>query len=128
MKIGGQLLAVGIGGILGAMGRYTVSLLFTSSTDFPFATLTVNLIGCFFLSYLLNNEQIKSRLKPEAFIALSTGLICSFTTFSTFSVVTIELMTRNFFLAAFFVVISVFGGLGLCYLGFKVAYRRLQMS
>src|SRR5690625_5758956 len=70
MKIGGQLLAVGIGGILGAMGRYTVSLLFTSSTDFPFATLTVNLISCFFLSYLLNNEQIKSRLKPEAFIAL----------------------------------------------------------
>jgi len=126
MKIGGQLLAVGIGGMLGAMGRYTVSLLFTSSTDFPFATLTVNLIGCFFLSYLLNNKQVKSRLKPEAFIALSTGLIGSFTTFSTFAVETIELMTRNFFLAAFYVVLSVIGGLGLCYLGFKVAYRRHQ--
>src|SRR5699024_11297688 len=115
MKIGGHLLRVGIGVMLGAMGRYTVSLLFTSSTDFPFATLTVNLIGCFFLSYLLNNEQIKSRLKPEAFIALSTGLIGSFTTFSTFAVESIELMTRNFLLVAFYVVISVIVGFGLCY-------------
>lgn len=124
MKLSQKLLAVGIGGVIGAVGRYTISLAFLEGGGFPFATLIVNLIGCFFLSYLLNNARIKSILSPEVFLGLGTGLIGSFTTFSTFAVETIELVQVSFFLAVFYVFISVIGGLILCYLGFKTASRR----
>lgn len=124
MKIGQQVLAVGIGGIFGSIGRYSVSLLFAGVSGFPYTTLTVNLIGCFFLSFLLINKQIKSKLKPEVFIAVGTGLIGSFTTFSTFAIETIELLETSFILAAFYVFISVIGGLILCYLGFRATSGR----
>src|SRR5699024_12007511 len=70
------------------------------STDL--ATFTVNMMGCFLLSFLLNNKQFKTKVNPKIFLGLSTGLIGSFTTFSTFSIETIELLGASFFLATFY--------------------------
>jgi len=119
-----DLIAVGIGGIFGAIGRYSVSFLFMEMNGFPYATLTVNMIGCFLLSYLLNNKPFKTKVNLRVFLGLSTGLIGSFTTFSTFSIETIELLDASFFLATFYAFLSVVGGLIFCYIGFYLASRR----
>jgi len=119
-----ELIAVGIGGIFGAIGRYSVSFLFLELNGFPYATFTVNMMGCFLLSFLLNNKQFKTKVNPKIFLGLSTGLIGSFTTFSTFSIETIELLGASFFLATFYVFLSVVGGLIFCYIGFYLASRR----
>ncbi|WP_232231235.1 MULTISPECIES: fluoride efflux transporter CrcB [unclassified Virgibacillus] len=110
--------AIGIGGAIGAMGRYCISFIFTAK-GFPFATLCANLLGCFLLSLLLNHKQIKERLSPALFTALTTGLIGSFTTFSTFAVETIELWSNNVLLAIMYVLLSIIGGLLFCYMGYQ---------
>lgn len=69
-------------------GRYCISLLFGDTDGYPFATLTVNLIGCFLLPFLLNHPNVKQKLAPELLTALTVGLIGSFTTFSTLAVET----------------------------------------
>lgn len=121
-----QILAIGIGGMIGATLRYAISLLFMSSTGFPYATLIANLIGCFLLSFLLNNAYLKSKLSQVIYLALGTGMIGSFTTFSTFAVETIHLSQTNLFLAGFYIFLSVIGGLISCYLGFKIAQERRE--
>lgn len=117
-------LAVGFGGMIGAMGRYGISALFGSSAGFPYATLTTNLIGCFLLSFLLHHNLIKRKLSPEVFTGLGTGIIGSFTTFSTFAVETIELWNENVLLAATYVFLSIIAGLAFSYGGFKLANRK----
>lgn len=117
-------LAVAIGGMIGAVGRYSISVLFNNNTGFPYATLTVNFIGCFFLSFLMNHVAIKKKLSPEVLTALTVGVIGSFTTFSTFAVETIELLTSSLGLAITYIIISVLGGLICCYTGFKAATRK----
>lgn len=119
-----EMLAIGIGGMVGAIGRYSISLIFISSTGFPYATLMVDLVGCFFLSFLLNNAYLKKRLSQVLYLALGTGMIGSFTTFSTFAIETNILFQTNFFLAGFYIFLSVIGGLFCCYLGFQVAEKK----
>src|SRR5690625_1509556 len=82
---------IGIGGMIGSLSRYGISLLFDTSHSFPYATLITNFIGCFLLSYILNNTYIRQKLSLEIRIAITTGILGSFTTFSTFSLETILL-------------------------------------
>lgn len=121
-------LAVGIGGMIGAVGRYSVSVMFDGSNGFPYATLTVNLIGCFLLSFLTNHSIIKRKLSPEIFTALGTGMIGAFTTFSTFAVETIEMADSHPFMALGYVLLSIVGGLVFCYSGMKVAKGKRAMG
>ncbi|MGY0693293.1 fluoride efflux transporter CrcB [Virgibacillus sp. FSP13] len=121
-------LAVGIGGMFGAVGRYGISLLIPTNGGFPYATLVANLIGCYLLSFLLNQRRIKQRLSPELFTALGTGMIGAFTTFSTFAVETIKLWQSNPFQSFIYILVSIFGGLGYCYLGFMSAKEREVQS
>lgn len=121
-------LAIGVGGMVGATGRFAVSLFFEPSTGFPFATLAVNLIGCFLLSFLLNQTAIKKKLPPMIFLALGTGIIGSFTTFSTFAVETIELWHTHGLIALSYILLSVCGGLACCYGGYKLAIRNQVAS
>ncbi|RDW21002.1 fluoride efflux transporter CrcB [Oceanobacillus chungangensis] len=117
-------LAVALGGMIGAIGRYSISVLFSGYPGFPYATLVVNLIGCFFLSFLMNHDVIKKKLPSEIFTALTVGIIGSFTTFSTFAVETIQLAATSLGLAITYIIISLFGGLSCCYLGLKAANRK----
>ncbi|GGB36265.1 chromosome condensation protein CcrB [Lentibacillus populi] len=110
------------------MARYGISLLFASNGIFPYATLIANLVGCYLLSFLLNKQAIKKKLSPELFAALGTGMIGAFTTFSTFAVETIELWETDIFLAFVYLLVSIFGGLGYCYLGFMSAREREVQS
>ncbi|WP_163971591.1 fluoride efflux transporter CrcB [Oceanobacillus halotolerans] len=115
---------IGIGGMIGAIGRYSLSLLFANAAIFPYGTIVANLIGCFLLSLLLNHPTIKQKLSPELFMALGTGVIGSFTTFSTFSVETIQLWDTSELLAIAYVLISVIAGLLFSLLGYTLANRK----
>ncbi len=118
------LLAVGIGGMLGAGGRYCISLLYGDTNGYPFATLTVNLIGCFLLPFLLNHPYAKQKLAPELLAALTVGVIGSFTTFSTLALETARLWNESVAMAISYILISFFVGLALCFLGYRIAARK----
>lgn len=116
-------IAVGLGGMLGAIGRYCVSIVVQSNSLFPIATLIVNLIGCFFLAYLLNSPAIKGFLSNEFFTGLTTGLLGAFTTFSTFASETVNLWNHSLALAVLYVMLSLIFGLLLAYFGYLMAKK-----
>ena len=80
-------IAVAIGGALGAMARYGVSTLVfdASSQRFPYATLSVNVLGSFLIGILFVLIVEKGLLPPEMRSILMVGFLGAFTTFSTFS-------------------------------------------
>lgn len=95
-----QLLAVGLGGSLGAIARYVVSGYAQSfaiqklGRAYPFGTLLVNVAGCFLIGILMG--LVLNRQLPEpARLLLVTGFLGSLTTFSTFGYETVELLREN---------------------------------
>ncbi|MCA1058917.1 fluoride efflux transporter CrcB [Rossellomorea aquimaris] len=81
-------LMVAIGGFFGAMCRFGVSRLFKKYclSDFPYGTLCVNLIGSFFLGYVIGMG-----IDETGVLLIGTGFLGSFTTFSTFKLENIQL-------------------------------------
>ncbi|KGX84388.1 fluoride efflux transporter CrcB [Pontibacillus marinus] len=117
-------IAIFLGGCLGAIGRYSISLWIENLHPFPFETLVVNLMGCFLLTYLMTQPVFTSKLSRPVQVGLGTGVIGSFTTFSTFSTETINLwMDHEPLLAFFYVLFSIVGGLLLSWTGYKVGQK-----
>lgn len=116
-------LYLGIAGAGGALLRYEIGQLFQWWIQgFPIGTLLINLSGSFALSWL--NQQLPLRSNWRTVIG--TGLIGSYTTFSTFSVETITLLTQDhWFYALLYLSFSFFGGLACAYLGFRVGNREM---
>ena len=107
---------VALGGSIGASIRYIFYLisknLLSTSTLF-INTLIVNIIGSFLIGYfivLLQNKILSQEFIRYFFII---GVLGSFTTFSAFSLETIDLMVNKKFLMAFF---YIFSSLFLCLL------------
>ncbi|WP_239255700.1 fluoride efflux transporter CrcB [Listeria ilorinensis] len=116
-------LYVGVFSALGGMSRYAISLILPATT-FPIATLTVNLLGCFLLA-IVNQMLAENEKIPAALIAgMGTGFVGAFTTFSSFSVDNIRLLTAGHYgIAISYMVISMVGGLLMVQLGYKVAAK-----
>jgi CrcB protein len=80
------LLLIGIGGFIGAILRYLVSgWVQNGISNFPLGTLSVNVIGSFFLSVILYLTENKGLFSEETRIFLTIGILGAFTTMSTFS-------------------------------------------
>ncbi|MCD2225834.1 fluoride efflux transporter CrcB [Listeria cossartiae] len=110
-------LYVGVFGALGGMCRYAMNLWF-GGEGFPYATLAVNLIGCFLLAFLMQFLAEKSRISLVILNGIGTGFIGAFTTFSAFSVDTIQLLQNgDVILAISYVLVSLIGGLVMVKLG-----------
>jgi len=83
-----SLLAASVAGAVGAMLRYVVSgwVQGRSRSDFPFGTLTINLVGSFSLGLVVGAGH------PESMVTLAVvGFLGGFTTYSTWMVETIRL-------------------------------------
>lgn len=81
---------VGLGGAVGAMLRYAISLL-PDCRGFPLPTLVTNLLGAVVIGYL-SGLAAKREVPAQAMLLLKTGLCGGFTTFSTFSLEALELL------------------------------------
>ena len=79
-----QILAVAVGGALGAVARHLVNLL-CSRFQFPWGTLTVNVVGCFLIGLLITARAADDQRWDElTHSALTIGFLGALTTFSTF--------------------------------------------
>ncbi|MGN1328659.1 MAG: fluoride efflux transporter CrcB [Eubacterium sp.] len=102
-------LAVGLGGFIGAVIRYLIGLIpIKNSTAFPINTFIINLAGAFAIgciAYTMSkNQNIDSRL----ILFLKVGICGGFTTFSTFSLETAQLIKNGSVLTAvIYVILSV---------------------
>ena len=83
----GTVLAVAIGGALGAVFRFLISKFIQNafSIDFPLGTMVVNFIGAFLIGFLFATIVEKIVVPPEVRALLITGFLGGLTTFSTFS-------------------------------------------
>ena len=90
MKI---LLAIGAGSFIGGTCRYLLSQFIQarSTIPFPFATLTVNIIGCLLIGVVFGLSA-KGGMTPEWRLFLATGILGGFTTFSAFSYETVHML------------------------------------
>ena len=90
-------LAVAFGGALGAMSRFFVYNVFMRATTstFPWATLTVNIVGSFLIgiAFVVITERLE--MGPEVRGVVTVGFLGAFTTFSTFSMDTIGLLEQG---------------------------------
>ena len=120
-----MLLAVAIGGAFGALGRYSLSTWVQNAlgSSFPWGTLGVNVIGSFLVGALVAAVQ-KGVLPPEFQTLAAVGLLGSFTTFSAFSLETIELIQEGAWVRGVaYVAVSVSVGLIAVLLGMWLVGR-----
>jgi CrcB protein len=89
-----QVLAIAAGGALGALLRYWTSTAVHSrlGTTFPYGTLTVNVIGSLLMGFLYIWFIDRLTAGPGLRAFLLIGVLGAFTTFSTFSMETLNLM------------------------------------
>ena len=92
-----RLLFIGFGGFLGAVARYLVSgwAKELSGSSFPVGTLVVNVVGSFLLAFLAVIAFEKGHFPVNARLFFLTGLLGAFTTYSTFSYETLQLIREN---------------------------------
>jgi len=99
-----NIFLVAIGGSLGATLRYFAYLLFKSYlfTNYIFlSTLFVNILGSFLIGLLITFMETKSFSSDVVKYFLIIGVLGSFTTFSTFSFESVDLLLSKKFLQAF---------------------------
>lgn len=87
-----RVLIVFVAGGMGCVVRYLVNLAI-GQRSFPFATLTVNLAGCFLIAAILESVLRGSSISMNAKLALTTGFMGGLTTYSTFNYETTLLAT-----------------------------------
>jgi len=97
-----QLIFIAIGGSLGCVLRFGVSNMIQNSAgaSFPWGTFAVNIIGSFFIGFLA--EMFDAVIVPSQWRSFATiGFLGGFTTFSTFTFETLNLLREKEYLYAF---------------------------
>jgi CrcB protein len=82
-----RLFWICLGGAVGTGARYLISgwMLLLLGTAFPWGTLAVNVIGSFLLGAIMHVALTTNWIAPTLRLALSTGVMGGFTTYSTFN-------------------------------------------
>lgn len=118
-----KIFSVMVGGFIGAITRYSIGE-WIHLNNFPIGTLSINLLGSFLLGWFLTFITLRKNIRTEYTLFFGTGLIGSFTTFSTFSLEIINLMKSGHLLnGIFYISFSILFGLLLTSLGIKLALK-----
>lgn len=88
-----RVLLVALGGALGASARYLLGMWIQTrlGSDFPWGTFIINVTGSFLIGVVLGLVNAGT-LSAEARLFLAVGVLGGYTTFSTFSYETLELL------------------------------------
>lgn len=91
------IIYVALGGAIGASARHLVGMGTKKwiGTGFPYATLTVNILGSFLMGLLIGWMALKVSGGTNMRLFLATGVLGGFTTFSAFSLDAITLYERK---------------------------------
>ncbi|GIU07914.1 fluoride efflux transporter CrcB [Shewanella morhuae] len=122
-----NILLVALGGSIGAVFRYLISIFMIQvfGSSFPFGTLLVNVLGSFLMGVIYALGQM-SHISPELKALIGIGLLGALTTFSTFSNETLLLLQEGDWLKA---TLNVVLNLSLClfmvYLGQQLVFSRI---
>jgi CrcB protein len=119
-----RFLWVCLGSAVGGGSRYLVSGWVSRALGpaFPYGTLTVNFLGSFLLAGLMFAGVEASAMSPTVRLALTTGVMGGFTTYSTFSYETMKYLQDGAWgIAVANVLVTVFTCLVACLLGWATA-------
>ncbi len=121
-------IAVGLGGLAGAGGRWGLVEVLPASDTWPWGVLAVNLAGCLLLGYLAAAAW-SARAQLPVSLGLGTGFCGSLTTFSALTVDVAE-MARDgdWGLAGSYLAVSVAGGLALALVGAALRTTRRRAT
>ncbi len=116
-----RFLLICLGGALGTGARYLIAIGVPRvlGTSFPYATLTVNVVGSFLLGAVMHVGLTTNLISPGLRLVLTTGVMGGFTTYSTFNYETMEYLREGAFwlaginVAATLVLCLLAGALGL---------------
>ena len=92
-----QVVAIGVGGALGSVARFGLSTWVYAllGRNFPYGTFVVNVLGCLMMGilFVLFTERITDSSVLRAGVLI--GVLGGFTTFSSFSIETFNLMEQD---------------------------------
>ena len=111
-----QALSVGGAGFVGALARWGVSLLVGSTSNFPTATFIINITGSFFLGWFITFMNLRYPGNVTLRLAIATGFVGAYTTFSTFMYESMALMQKGAMLMA---VVNLLGSVVVGLLGVR---------
>jgi CrcB protein len=118
-----NILYVGIGGSIGSMSRFMLSVYISKIFDkpFPLATMLINIIGSAIIGAIFGLFDRGNLITPELRILLATGFCGGFTTFSTFSYEVMKLLQDGEIIyAVIYIILSVVLGLFFCFLFYNL--------
>ena len=112
------IMSVSIGGFLGGITRYELSVLLGGD-----GILYANLIGSFLLAFITYYFIERGLLAAWLNAGIGTGFIGAFTTFSSLATTIVKLENQGIIASIGYFLVSSFGGLALALLGFILARK-----
>lgn len=116
---GQAIIWVALGGALGAVGRYLVGLSLKTASGFPWATMSVNILGSLLMGLVIGWLSRQNGGSDALRLFVAVGILGGFTTFSAFSMDLFTLLERRDIAATMlYLGGSLIGGLAAFIIGF----------
>jgi fluoride exporter len=119
---------IGLAGAAGALSRYLLGTMVTAflPLPFPLGTFVINVTGSFFLGLVAALGADRGLIPPQWRTPIGIGFIGAYTTFSTWTVDTVQLLEHGDFLTAGANVVgSLLFGMFAVWAGLRLGHRRL---